>query len=253
MVRTGAETPHPAPPGSCRWNRIKVVSHLPVYDREAVGMPRSAPGATGIPGRTRPRLQGPSPSPDKHPHHGGVAGGCEAGHRRGRLQVHSVSSMYGSSPSDRDGLTMKHTVHADYALRVLMYLRVAPGRRGSIAEIAAAYHISRNHLDKVVKRMGVAGLVQTSRGRGGGVRLVLDPSAITMGDVMRAMEDDFAVVECLGPARFCRIAGVCGARSVFAKALDSYFTVLDGATLDDMAANDQGLRGALDLISHAGP
>ena len=89
--------------------------------------------------------------------------------------------------------------------------------------------------------------------RGGGVRLVLDPSAITMGDVMRAMEDDFAVVECLGPARFCRIAGVCGARSVFAKALDSYFTVLDGATLDDMAANDQGLRGALDLISHAGP
>lgn len=146
---------------------------------------------------------------------------------------------------------MKHTQHADFALRVLMFLRVAPGRRGSIAEIAAAHRISRNHLDKVVQRMSAAGLVETSRGRGGGVRLARDPGGITVGDVMRAMEDDFAVVECLGPARYCRVAGVCGARSVFAKALDSYFAVLDDATLDDIAANDHGLRGALGLIGQA--
>ena len=146
---------------------------------------------------------------------------------------------------------MKHTQHADFALRVLMFLRVAPGRRGSIAEIAAAHRISRNHLDKVVQRMSAAGLVETSRGRGGGVRLAHDPGRITVGDVMRAMEDDFAVVECLGPARYCRVAGVCGARSVFAKALDSYFAVLDLATLDDIAANDHGLRGALGLTGRA--
>lgn len=143
---------------------------------------------------------------------------------------------------------MRHTQHADFALRVLMYLRVAPGRRGSIAEIATAHHISRNHLDKVVQRMSAAGLVETSRGRGGGVRLVREPAGITVGDVIRAMEDDFAVVECLGPARYCRVAGVCGARSVFSKALDAYFAVLDHATLEDIAANDNGLRGALGLI-----
>lgn len=143
---------------------------------------------------------------------------------------------------------MRHTQHADFALRVLMYLRVASGRRGSIAEIATAHHVSRNHLDKVVQRMSAAGLVETSRGRGGGVRLVREPAAITVGDVIRAMEDDFAVVECLGPARYCRVAGVCGARSVFAKALDAYFAVLDHATLEDIAANDNGLRGALGLI-----
>jgi Rrf2 family transcriptional regulator, nitric oxide-sensitive transcriptional repressor len=146
---------------------------------------------------------------------------------------------------------MKHTQHADFALRVLMFLRVAPQRRGSIAEIATAHHISRNHLDKVVQRMSAAGLVETSRGRGGGVRLVREPGSITVGDVIRAMEDDFAVVECLGPARYCRVAGVCGARSVFAKALESYFAVLDFATLDDIAANDHGLRGALGLIGQA--
>ena len=147
---------------------------------------------------------------------------------------------------------MRHTRQADFALRVLMYLRVAPGRRGSIADMAAAHRISRNHLDKVVRRMSEAGLVATLRGRGGGVHLTRDPSTITVGDVIRAMEDDFAVVECLGPARYCQVAGVCGARSVFARALGAYFAVLDSATLDDIALNDQGLRGALGLTGKCG-
>ena len=142
---------------------------------------------------------------------------------------------------------MKHTRHADLALRVLMYLRVAPGRRGSTAGIAAAHRVSHAHLDKVVRRMAEAGLVETVRGRGGGVQLTRDPRSITVGDVMRAMEDDFAVVECLGPVRYCQVAGVCGARNIFARALDEYFSVLDGATLEDIAMNDQGLRGALGL------
>ena len=144
---------------------------------------------------------------------------------------------------------MKHTSHADYALRVLMYLRVAPGQRGSVGDIAIAHRVSRHHLEKVVQRLAGAGLVQTTRGRGGGVRLVLDSASITVGQIMRAMESDFAVVECLGPARFCRIAGVCGARSVFARALDAYFAVLDDATLEEIAANDDGLRGALGMIN----
>jgi len=60
-------------------------------------------------------------------------------------------------------------------------------------------------------------------------------------------------VECLGPARYCRIAGVCGARSVFADALDAYFAVLDAATLEDIAGNDEGLRGALGMMQDVGP
>ncbi|TCK22190.1 RrF2 family transcriptional regulator [Pseudonocardia endophytica] len=145
---------------------------------------------------------------------------------------------------------MRHTAHADYALRVLLYLRVAPGRQGSVAEIADAHAVSRHHLVKVVQRLASAGIVTTMRGRGGGVRLERDPSAITVGEVMRTMENDFALVECLGAARFCRVAGVCGGRDVFSRALDAYFAVLDDATLDDLAANDQGLRGALRLTQH---
>jgi Rrf2 family nitric oxide-sensitive transcriptional repressor len=146
---------------------------------------------------------------------------------------------------------MKHTTHADFALRVLLYLRVAPGRRGSVGDIAVAHRVSRHHMDKVVQRLASAGLVETVRGRGGGVELVRDPTSISVGDVMRAMENDFAVVECLGPARFCRVAGVCGARDVFSRALDAYFAVLDETSLEDIAGNDQGLRGALGLTQGA--
>lgn len=142
---------------------------------------------------------------------------------------------------------MKHTNHADYALRVLLYLHAAPNRRGSIAEIADAHRVSRNHLDKVVQRLSAAGLVRTARGRAGGVMLACDPSMITVGDIMRTMESDFAVVECLGPVRYCRVAGVCGARNVFSEALQAYFDVLDRSTLEDIASNDYGLRGALGL------
>jgi Rrf2 family nitric oxide-sensitive transcriptional repressor len=142
---------------------------------------------------------------------------------------------------------MKHTSHADYALRVLLYLRVAPGRRGSVGEMATAHKISRNHLDKVVQKLAGAGLVETVRGRAGGVSLVKDPSDITVGEIMRTMESDYAVVECLGAVRFCRVAGVCGARDVFSRALDAYFEVLDRSTLEEIAANDYGLRGALGL------
>jgi len=147
---------------------------------------------------------------------------------------------------------MRHTTHADFALRVLLHLRVAPGRRASVSEIAEAHHVSRHHLDKVVQRLAGAGLVTTTRGRGGGIHLDRDPATLTVGDIMRAMENDFAVVECLGPARYCRVAGVCGARSVFAQALDAYFAVLDAATLEDIAANDDGLRGALGMTANLG-
>ncbi|MGF1563704.1 MAG: RrF2 family transcriptional regulator [Geminicoccaceae bacterium] len=146
---------------------------------------------------------------------------------------------------------MKLTLHADYALRVLLYLRVAPERRGTVTAIASAHNVSRNHIDKVVQRMVGAGFIRTARGRGGGVRLEREPSTITVGAVIRAMEDDLAIVECLGHARFCRVAGVCGARNVFARALEAYFEVLDTATLDDIASNADGLRGALKLI-HGG-
>lgn len=146
---------------------------------------------------------------------------------------------------------MRLTTHSDYALRVLMYLAVAPERRATVREIAEGFHISQNHLSKVAQRLVKAGMVQSTTGRHGGLRLIVDPPSITLGAIVRAAEDDLAIVECLGHTRFCRVAGVCGARQIFSNALDSFFAVLDSQTLATVLRNREGIRGALSLVSKA--
>ena len=66
---------------------------------------------------------------------------------------------------------MRLTTYSDYALRVLMYLALKSERLSTIAEIAESYDISEAHLMKVVHQLGVAGYIETVRGRGGGLRL----------------------------------------------------------------------------------
>lgn len=66
----------------------------------------------------------------------------------------------------------------------------------NIKEIADTYSISKNHLMKVIYRLGQLGYVETIRGRGGGIRLGMTPEDINIGEVVRHTEDDFNIVEC---------------------------------------------------------
>lgn len=62
---------------------------------------------------------------------------------------------------------MQLTAHTDYALRVLIYLAINTEKRVTITELADFFGISRNHLVKVVHKLGVKGFVLTVRGKGG--------------------------------------------------------------------------------------
>jgi Rrf2 family nitric oxide-sensitive transcriptional repressor len=148
---------------------------------------------------------------------------------------------------------MRITVHADYAMRVLMYLALQGERRAVVNDIAAAYRISSHHLDKVVQRLAKAGFITTQRGSRGGISLARDPASITLGAVVRVAEDDFALVECLGHARYCRIAGVCRMRGAFTRALDAFFAELDAVTLASLVENPVALRGALEMLAVPAP
>jgi len=138
---------------------------------------------------------------------------------------------------------MRLTSFTDYSLRVLMYVGVKGEGLATIDEIASRYGISRNHLMKVVLRLGQLGYLKTVRGKGGGLRLAQPPEAINLGAVVRATEDDLGLVECLqkpergsgaGPAGGCRIAPACVLRGVLGEALDAFLAVLDRYTLADL-------------------
>lgn len=146
---------------------------------------------------------------------------------------------------------MHLTRFTDYGLRTLVYLALRPERLGQIREIALAYDISENHMVKVVHRLGQAGLIETIRGRNGGIRLATPPAQIIVGDIVRKMEEDFTLVECQGNGK-CAIRGACRLESVLDEALHAMLAVLDRYTLFDIVSpGHPALLSRLGLCSAA--
>ncbi|WP_142850021.1 Rrf2 family transcriptional regulator [Telmatospirillum sp. J64-1] len=141
---------------------------------------------------------------------------------------------------------MRITRYTDYALRVLLYLAVRPDEVVTIRAIAECYGISENHLMKVVHKLGQIGVVQTVRGRGGGLKLARPPEEISLGAVVRATEDDLALVECLdSTANTCPIAGGCGLTGIVNEALAAFLAVLDRYSLADAVCRSRDLERLL--------
>lgn len=131
---------------------------------------------------------------------------------------------------------MRLTVYTDYSLRMLMYLAVkGDGGPTTIAEVAGAYGISKAHLNKVAHRLGLAGYVETARGKGGGLRLARPAEEIGLGDVVRRVEPDMALVPCFEPVHApCPIVPACGLRGALYEARQAFLAVLDRYSLADL-------------------
>ena len=131
---------------------------------------------------------------------------------------------------------MQLTRYSDYSLRALIYLGLNDHRRCTIREIAAAYGISENHLMKLIHQLGKEGFVTTTRGRNGGLELAMPAGEINLGEVFRATEGNFNLVECFADreTNTCPIAGACVLTQVLETALDAFLEVLDRHTLADL-------------------
>lgn len=141
---------------------------------------------------------------------------------------------------------MKLTAFTDYSLRVLIYLAAQPQRRATIAEIAATFDVSENHLTKVVHCLGKGGWLANVRGKGGGLELAMPPELIPVGQVVRETEGVAMLAECFGKdhAR-CTIASICRLRDVLGEAMNAFYAVLDRYTLADLVHNRQSLAKVL--------
>ncbi|KXH80912.1 Rrf2 family transcriptional regulator [Sporosarcina sp. HYO08] len=142
---------------------------------------------------------------------------------------------------------MRLTLYTDYSLRVLIYL----GTKGTeelatVQEISDTYNISKNHLTKVVHELGKMGLIETVRGRGGGVRLHVAPEEINVGQLVRKTEDDFHVVECFNTeSNMCILSPACRLKGALYEALQAYLAVLDSYTIADFIVNKDELAAIL--------
>jgi Rrf2 family transcriptional regulator, nitric oxide-sensitive transcriptional repressor len=142
---------------------------------------------------------------------------------------------------------MRLTRYTDYAFRTLMYLALKKDELATIQEIADRYDISNNHLMKVVHQLGRAGYIETTRGKGGGIRLAKKPSQIGVGEVVRHTEPDLDLVECFGTGATCRLTPACVLKSALRKGIKAFLRELDHYTLADLIGPERALAGLLSL------
>lgn len=127
---------------------------------------------------------------------------------------------------------MRLTKQTNYAIRILMYCDTNQGKLSQISEIAKAYNVSENFLFKILQSLVRANFVKTVRGRNGGIYLTKPAQEISVAEVIKVTEDNFAMAECFeNEAAECPLLDSCGLNAAFNKALRAFFTVLEQTTI----------------------
>lgn len=143
---------------------------------------------------------------------------------------------------------MRLTRQTNYAIRLLMYCAANEGRLSRVSEVAAAYSVSELFLFKILQPLVEAKLVETVRGRNGGVRLAKPATEITLFDVVRVTEESFAMAECFeNDATDCPLIDSCGLNAALRKALGAFFDVLESYSIDDLVKARPSMRDLLGI------
>lgn len=128
----------------------------------------------------------------------------------------------------------------DLGLRIVMRLAVLdPEEPASTARLAEQLRVSPTHAAKVVTALSKLGVVETRRGRRGGLRLATDAGAISVGRLVRDLEGAKEVVECEG-SNPCPLRSGCRLRSALARAKEAFYASLDPLTIGDVVAEPTG-------------
>ena len=145
---------------------------------------------------------------------------------------------------------MKINANTDFLYRSLIYVALHPDRLVTAREIAEAYDLSVNHIAKVCQDLIRHGLLESQRGRGGGVRLAKPADQIRLGEVIYLGEDNPKVIDCDGGiGGQCKIAPACRLKGVFAKAQRAFLAELNAHTLADMVAQPKMANQLRKLLS----
>lgn len=143
---------------------------------------------------------------------------------------------------------MRLTTRTSLALRTLMFCAVNDGRIVRKHEIAERCNVSENHLAQVINGLGHAGFVTTLRGRRGGLQLARPMDMIGVGEVARAFEGKLPLAECFAEGEnTCPLAPACRLRNALARAVEAFYSALDGLTIKDLVSSNDELHGILEL------
>jgi len=143
---------------------------------------------------------------------------------------------------------MRLTRQTNYAVRILMYCAANDGNLSRVPDIAEAYGLSEAYLFKILKPMMSANIIESVRGRNGGIRLARDAAEITLFDVVRVTEENFALADCFDDENSdCPLIDSCAFNSALREALNAFFEVLGKHTIADMVSARPNINFLLGL------
>ncbi len=131
---------------------------------------------------------------------------------------------------------------SDFSLRVLMFLAQADTPQ-TVEMVSTHLGLAKSHIMKIVAKLSRLGLVEASRGRGGGIKLGRNAEDIRIGDVVRDMEPDLSLVDCLrsGPVA-CSFLPRCALKPAMRQAGEAFLDSLNTHTLASLVFEAQSAR-----------
>ncbi len=146
---------------------------------------------------------------------------------------------------------MRLTQQTDTSIRILLYCATHPGTT-RIRDVATAYGVSELNLFKIMRPLVENGIVESIRGRKGGIRLARPAGEISLGEVVRATETNLNLADCFTTDhRDCRLVDACGFNNVLREALAAFFAVLDRYSIADLSRDKGALLRLLEMTPDA--
>ena len=130
---------------------------------------------------------------------------------------------------------MKLSSKTHYGLRACHILAqnysVAPV---SASELEKGISVSGKYLERIMRMLSARGIVTATRGVQGGYSLAKPPKEITVGEIVRTLEDDMEIIKCVNTDVHCK----CASAKVFKKLYNGINEVFDGINLQQMVDGD---------------
>jgi len=131
---------------------------------------------------------------------------------------------------------MQISTKGRYAMRLMLDIaRYGRGETVKIKDIADRQDISPKYLEQIISELNRSGLVRSTRGPQGGYSLARPPEEYTVGSILRVMEGDLSVVQCVKDGEgFCDRFETCTTVRLWTKVSDAISSVVDNVTLADL-------------------
>ena len=129
---------------------------------------------------------------------------------------------------------MQLSKFTDYSFRILIYLGHNQNKLFTVDELSSTLNLSTHHLKKIIYKLAKNGYILSSKGRNGGIKLVMDPKDINLGMLIEITEENLNLVECFSNNNECSIDKTCKLKPIINNALNIFKSEFYKYTLYDI-------------------